>query len=364
MGVGARTSVTSTVAGSSPRWWVVRSTDARTCWVCAPRALRLPPQTLRSITAGRIAGSARQLVASIAGSPRNVKRAAASTVRWATKRRTAGRVVRVVQQVEHRREQPAPRAGEPVGRHLAGGVSIAQRQALRQAPLDPPRKRTAGMVGLEVATPPSEMRQTRLMVGMHEAAVRGPAIAHEPAGNVLAQDRRRLGRPTPRANGIDGGVRRRERPQPVPRGRHAPPRLVGTDDRTAADVRTQRVVGRGGTGGRACTDMDQGAPGHAQAEPVAQERDDVREWQAHPLVQDHDQRRGLGADLHRCRPQCVRGLQRVPPLHASATPRTRAHVDAKLADEGTDDRQIFLILRDHVRVVQTSQHFGSRGLAR
>jgi hypothetical protein len=33
-------------------------------WVSAPRALRFPPQTLRITTAGRIACSARQLVAS------------------------------------------------------------------------------------------------------------------------------------------------------------------------------------------------------------------------------------------------------------------------------------------------------------
>ena len=62
----------------------------------APCTLRLPPQTFRITTAGRIACSARQLVASMAGSPGKVKSAGASLVRWAANRRTAGRADRVM----------------------------------------------------------------------------------------------------------------------------------------------------------------------------------------------------------------------------------------------------------------------------
>ena len=50
----------------------MHTTLACTCWVsagCRPRRrVRLPPQTLRVTTAGRMACSARQLVASIDGS--------------------------------------------------------------------------------------------------------------------------------------------------------------------------------------------------------------------------------------------------------------------------------------------------------
>ena len=46
------------------RWVLVRNTVARTCCVCAPSRVRLPPETLRFTTAGRSACSARQLVAS------------------------------------------------------------------------------------------------------------------------------------------------------------------------------------------------------------------------------------------------------------------------------------------------------------
>ena len=73
MDSGARSSSTKTAAASSWRCWAVRSTLVRTCWVAAPRAERLPPQTLRLTTAGRRACSARQLVASTVGSKRKLK---------------------------------------------------------------------------------------------------------------------------------------------------------------------------------------------------------------------------------------------------------------------------------------------------
>ena len=50
-------------------------TEASVCWVAAPRQERLPPHTLRVTTAGRMACSARQLVASMAGLRRNVNSA-------------------------------------------------------------------------------------------------------------------------------------------------------------------------------------------------------------------------------------------------------------------------------------------------
>jgi hypothetical protein len=64
--------------------WVVavRRIDARTCWVWAPRGVRLPPpQALRVTIAGRSACSAGQLVASSVGSKRKLKTASNSIVR-------------------------------------------------------------------------------------------------------------------------------------------------------------------------------------------------------------------------------------------------------------------------------------------
>ena len=53
-----RARVEVALAGGTP--W---TTLASTCWVSAPRRVRLPPHTLRVTTAGRMACSARQLVA-------------------------------------------------------------------------------------------------------------------------------------------------------------------------------------------------------------------------------------------------------------------------------------------------------------
>ena len=63
--------------------------------VRAPLAVRFPPQTLRVTTIGRMACSARQLVASNPGQYRNVKTASRSRTRWFAKRRLAGERVRL-----------------------------------------------------------------------------------------------------------------------------------------------------------------------------------------------------------------------------------------------------------------------------
>jgi hypothetical protein len=106
--------------------------------------------------------------------------------------------------------------------------------------------------------------------------------------------------------------------------------------------------------------MHQGPARDTDAEPIAEERHDVREWETQTFVQDDDERRGLGADLGGRRAERVRGLQRMAALDAAATPRARAHVNAKLADDGTHDRQIFLILRDDVRAVHAARTRGTR----
>lgn len=50
-------------SGSTVRWWQVRITDMRMLCAWAPFQVRLPPQTLRLTTAGRMARSAQWLVA-------------------------------------------------------------------------------------------------------------------------------------------------------------------------------------------------------------------------------------------------------------------------------------------------------------
>src|SRR5579875_2673257 len=60
-----------------------------TDWARPPRSVRLPPQTFRFTTAGRIPCSARQLVASTRSSAKKVNMAGASRSRWARNFRTS-----------------------------------------------------------------------------------------------------------------------------------------------------------------------------------------------------------------------------------------------------------------------------------
>ena len=86
-GSGARNSAATSGGRSRPRWRAVRTTLASTCWVSAPWRVRLPPHTLRMTTAGRMACSARQLVASSEGSHRRVS---SSSNAGASNRRFSG----------------------------------------------------------------------------------------------------------------------------------------------------------------------------------------------------------------------------------------------------------------------------------
>ena len=86
VGEGDRSSPTITACGLHWCWQAVRMTEASVCCVAAPRQERLPPHTLRVTTAGRMAWSARQLVASMAGLRRKLNSAVHSLVRCAAKR--------------------------------------------------------------------------------------------------------------------------------------------------------------------------------------------------------------------------------------------------------------------------------------
>ena len=85
-GSGARNSAAISGGRSRPRRRAVRTMLASTCWVSAPWRVRLPPHTLRMTTAGRMACSARQLVASSDGSHRKRNTAGNSLARCAAKR--------------------------------------------------------------------------------------------------------------------------------------------------------------------------------------------------------------------------------------------------------------------------------------
>ena len=69
------------------------------------------------------------------------------------------------------------------------------------------------MIELEQPTSAQEMRNTRLMIGMPEAAVRRPPIAREHAREILAEDGGRIHKSAAGPNCVDRGVGRGERPE-------------------------------------------------------------------------------------------------------------------------------------------------------
>ncbi len=69
---------------STPCWLAVRSTLMTRTWVAAPRQVRFPPRTFRFTTAGRIAYSPRQFVASMSVWARKVNSAPFSLPRCLT----------------------------------------------------------------------------------------------------------------------------------------------------------------------------------------------------------------------------------------------------------------------------------------
>ena len=114
--------------------------------------------------------------------------------------------------------------------------AVAQRERRLEPLLHASGNRTAGMIELEQPTSAQEMRTTRLMIGMPEAAVRRPPIAREHAHEILTEDGGRIHKSAAGPNCVDRGVGRGERPEPVQRAGHFPPGLVWTHDRTAADL--------------------------------------------------------------------------------------------------------------------------------
>ncbi len=192
-----------------------------------------------------------------------------------------------------------------------------------------------------------------------EAVIGRPAVPHQHPGEVGAENRRRIVKPPPVADGVDGCLRRGERPQPIQQRAHPPTGLVRRDHRTATDLLAKRCIGRLGRASGTVQQVHQTARGHRQAELRLDDAGRLR--QRHPQlgVQLDTQRRDVRTQLHAGRPQCVRGLQPVPALHPSPTLRAVPSLDVEPPYEWTNHGQVFLILTcrtghlDHTAAVGT-----------
>ena len=158
-GARAHSIVVINERGSRLRWRAVRTTLASTCWVSARRRVRLPPHTLRVTTAGRMACSARQLVASIDGSHKKRNTAGNSLAKCLAKRSasTNGGGVSISRPS---RVASRPRADrrQTVLTDFARVRAGPQSEAVLQDRLHRARPGAVGMSGLQVLAPSQEVR--------------------------------------------------------------------------------------------------------------------------------------------------------------------------------------------------------------
>ena len=180
---------------------------------------------------------------------------------------------------------------------------------------------------------------------LFELAVRLPAVALQHARVVDADDVRRLREAAARLNGIDGRLAGDEGPEPLQVRRDAPARFIRRYHGTAADRRTQGRIGRVRLARGAVHRVHQPAARDRQAEAIAQQRGDLPVRQPEAFIQEDGERDRLRPQLHGGGAQGVGGLQGMAPLDAPPAAGALPDVDAKRADEGPLDRQLFLILR-------------------
>ena len=260
-GAGARNISANSPGTSRPRWRAVRTTLDSTCWVSAPRRVRLPPHTLRMTTAGRIACSARQLVASIDGSRRKRNTAGNSLAKCLAKRLASSNgggasISRPSRASSRPRSTSRPRrVSSPFWQR-----SRTSRPAWRTR-LDLRAPGTVGVVFLQCLGAAEQVIDATLVQRVLVAPVHLPPVAHEHAGVVGPQHGGGIVEPAVGTDRIDRRVRRGVRPQPMTPAADAPAGLVRGDDRRVADLLAEFLVGRRGVAGGAVEQAGETARG-------------------------------------------------------------------------------------------------------
>lgn len=234
--------------------------------------------------------------------------------------------------------------GEAMGRDGAAPIAIADAQRALEHALHPRSEMRVAMIADQCATAPQQMGEARLVDRLIEAPIGRPAVAHERAGKVGAQDRGRLLEAAPGQNGIDGRVGRGEGPEPLQVAADFPAGFIGTDHVTVAHVRPQRGIGRPRAIGGPMQRVDESPRRNVQPKSIAKQGTDFPDWQPQVRVQNGGEGDGVWAELRRRRAQGIGRLQRMAPLHATATRATAANLDGEGAHDRPHHREIFLVL--------------------
>jgi hypothetical protein len=271
------------------------------------------------------------------------------------------RAHRVIHEVGQFVEESASRDRGAMSGDVTCVATVAHRERALQDVGDARGPLGTRMIAREFATPAEQVRQTGLMGRVREVPIRRPAVTHQDAIIVGAEDRGRLLKAATRLNGIQDHRGRGERPQPLHVTADLPARFVGTDDWARANCVAQRAVGRARLPCGAVQRVGDRARPHNQAKPLAQQRRDLAVGQPEIFVQQHDQRDGLWPQMCAGSAQRIGGLQRMAPLHAAATCPALADVHLKPADVRPHHGQLFLDLIRDARFVEGAP---ARGTAR
>ena len=243
-------------------------------------------------------------------------------------------------------EVGAPGDGETVLGHDALGMAITRGQRGAQERVDLGSKPMMRIIQHHRAAATEQMRQTGLMRGVGKVAVGCPAIALQDAGVLGPEHPRGLREAAPVFDRIGRGVRSGKGPEPIRVAADFPARFIRGDGGTRAHLRAQRLVGRLGLARRAMHRLDHAAARDGEAEALVQQRHDATTGEAALFIQDHRQRDGLRAELHRGGAERIGGLQQMPSLYATMTVPALADRDTKFMHHGTLHGQVFLVLRD------------------
>ncbi len=155
------------------------------------------------------------------------------------------------------------------------------------------------MVAHQRSTSSHQMRETCLMNGVGEAAIRRPAVADQHTIKVRPQHGGRFFEAAPGLDRVDGRVGRGETPQPFQVRGDFPAGLVGADDGTAANGGTQGGIRRFGLSRRTAHRVHEAAAGDGQTEAFAQQRGDLSERQTQLFVEYDGKGHSLRAQLRR-----------------------------------------------------------------
>ena len=223
---------------------------------------------------------------------------------------------RALKQTAQSLDVVAPRDREAVRGDEAGAVAIPSRQRRLENRFHRGDKRLSRIVEQQDAASPQQVGETRLMGRLFELPIRLPPVALQDAGIVDADHVRRLRQAPPGLNRIDGGLRRDKGPEPLQVGVHAPAGFIGGHDRTAADGRTERGIGRLRVPRGAMDRLHQPAARDGQPEAVAQQCGDLAVGTPKRLF-----RRTASATA--CGPHCTAAAPRASEVCRGCRPWTR-----------------------------------------